>query len=209
MSFNKHLELEGKHALLSPSKYHWLNYNDDDLLSAYKSSYAQAIGTSLHELAADLIKERIKMNRNDKHLVLHHLLSSGIPRWVVDLDLYFTNLMTYVNDAIGFRMKPEVILAYSDFCFGTADAISFRNDILRVHDLKTGSRPAHMEQLLVYAALYCLEYKVKPREIEIELRIYQSEEVLFDRPTAEDIVPIMDGIITKNKFLSRIREEED
>lgn len=66
-----------------------------------------------------------------------------------------------------------------------------------------------MEQLLVYAALYCLEYKVKPREIEIELRIYQSEEVLFDRPTAEDIVPIMDGIITKNKFLSRIREEED
>ena len=103
------------------------------------------------------------MNRNDKHLVLHHLLSSGIPRWIIDLDLYFTNLMTYVNDAIGFRMKPEVILAYSDFCFGTADAISFRNDILRVHDLKTGSRPAHMEQLLVYAALYCLEYKVKPR----------------------------------------------
>ena len=171
---------------------------------------AQAIGTSLHELAADLIKERIKMNRNDKHLVLHHLLSSGIPRWVVDLDLYFTNLMTYVNDAIGFRMKPEVILAYSDFCFGTADAISFRNDILRVHDLKTGSRPAHMETSCSFTRLYIVwEYKVKPREIEIELRIYQSEEVLFDRPTAEDIVPIMDGIITKNKFLSRIREEED
>lgn len=80
MSFNRHSELEGKHALLSPSKYHWLNYNEDDLLAAYRNSYAQAIGTALHELAASLIRERIKMNRGDKHLVLHHLLSSGIPR---------------------------------------------------------------------------------------------------------------------------------
>ena len=209
MSFNRHSELEGKHALLSPSKYHWLNYNEDDLMAAYRSSYAQAIGTSLHELAASLINERIKMNRSDKHLVLHHLLSAGIPRGVIDLDRYFTNLTAYVNDAIGFRMKPEVSLAYSEFCFGTADAICFRNNVLRVHDLKTGVKSAHMEQLLVYAALYCLEYRVKPRDIEIELRIYQNDEVVFDRPTAADIAPVMDGIVTRNKLLSRIREEED
>ena len=81
--------------------------------------------------------------------------------------------------------------------------------MLRVHDLKTGTRAAHMEQLLVYAALYCLEYRVKPRDIEIELRIYQNDEVVFDRPTAADIAPVMDGIVTRNKLLSRIREEEE
>ena len=83
-------------------------------------------------------------------------------------------LNMYVNDAIGFKMTPEQILYYSDNCFGTADAILFRNNFLRIHDLKTGKIPAHMEQLEIYAALFCLEYKVKPADIEMELRIYQG-----------------------------------
>jgi len=49
-----------------------------------------------------------------------------------------------------------------------------------------------------------LEYKVKPGEIEIELRIYQNDEVLIHKPTAEDILPIMDKIIHLNKLLEKI-----
>ena len=97
---------------------------------------------------------------------------------------------------------------YSDNCFGTADAILFRNNFLRIHDLKTGKIPAHMEQLEIYAALFCLEYKVKPGDIEMELRIYQNNEILYHNPTAEDIVPIMDRIITFDKVIKRIREQE-
>lgn len=105
-------------------------------------------------------------------------------------------------------MTPEQVLYYSDNCFGTADAISFRKGLLRIHDLKTGAIPAHMEQLMIYAALFCLEYDVKPSEIKMELRIYQNDEVLIHNPTAEDIVPIMDKIITFDKVISKIKEQE-
>ena len=114
----------------------------------------------------------------------------------------------YVNDAIGFKMTPEQILYYSDNCFGTADSISFRDNFLRIHDLKTGEIDAHMEQLMIYAALFCLEYKYRPSEIQIELRIYQNDDVLVCNPTAEDIVPIMDKIITFDKVINKIKREE-
>lgn len=117
-------------------------------------------------------------------------------------------LNMYVNDAIGFKMTPEQPLFYSENCFGTADAIAFRNRLLRIHDYKSGVIPAHMEQLLIYAALFCLEYKIKPGDIDVELRIYQSNEILYDNPTAEDIVPIMDKIITFDKIISKIKEQE-
>ena len=105
-------------------------------------------------------------------------------------------------------MSTEVILYYSDRFFGTADAISFRNGMLRIHDLKTGKTPVHMEQLMIYAALFCLEYKVKPGEIEMELRIYQNDEILYFNPTAEDIAPVMDQIIHLDKILSKAEHEE-
>ena len=115
----------------------------------------------------------------------------------------------YVNDAIGFKMTPEQVLFYSENCFGTTDAISFRNNFLRIHDLKTGVTPAHMEQLMIYAALFCLEYRIKPSEIDIELRIYQSDEIIVFNPTAEDIVPIMDRVVTSDKIISKIKQEEE
>ena len=99
--------------------------------------------------------------------------------------------------------------AKADNCFGTADSISFKDNLLRIHDLKTGVTPAHMEQLEIYAALFCLEYKIKPADIDIELRIYQSDDILVFNPTVEDIVPIMDKIITSDKIISKIKEEED
>lgn len=91
----------------------------------------------------------------------------------------------------------------SDFS-GTADAIAFRNNFLRIHDLKTGKRPVHIEQLEIYAALFCLEYRVKPNDIQIELRIYQNDEVLVHNPTAEDILQIMNKIIHCDKLLLEI-----
>jgi len=106
-------------------------------------------------------------------------------------------------------MTPEQILFYSDNCFGTADAIAFRGDLLRIHDLKTGAIPAHMEQLEVYAALFCLEYKIKPADIRMELRLYQSDDILVGNPTVEDIAPIMDKIITFDRIINKIKEQEE
>ena len=117
-------------------------------------------------------------------------------------------IYAYVNDAIGFKMDTEVVLYYSDRFFGTADSICFRNGMLRIHDLKTGKIPAHMEQLMIYAALFCLEYKVKPSEIDMELRIYQNDDVLICNPTAEEIVPVMNKIVHLDKLLAKVDQLE-
>ncbi len=116
-----------------------------------------------------------------------------------------------MNDAIGFRMSTEVVLYYSDRFFGTADAISFRNGKLRIHDLKTGKIgkiESHLDQLEVYAALFCLEYRIKPGDIEMELRLYKQDEVLVHHPTVEDIVSIMDKIKHLDKILEQREIEE-
>mgnify|MGYP002541746111 CR=1 FL=1 len=138
MNFNKHSNLEGQHAFLGASKYHWINYSEDKVAEAYSKFLATQKGTVLHAFAAQCISLGQKLPKSQKTLNM------------------------YVNDAIGFKMTPEQVLYYSDNCFGTADAILFRNGLLRIHDLKTGQIPAHMEQLEIYAALFCLEYKVKP-----------------------------------------------
>ena len=65
MIFNEHSNLEGQHAFLGASQYRWLNYSEEDLRGAYLRSYAQQIGTILHELAKDLISSRIKVNKMD------------------------------------------------------------------------------------------------------------------------------------------------
>ena len=184
MNFNKHSNLEGQHAFLGASKYHWINYSDEKVAEAYSKFLATQKGTVLHEFAAKCIQLGQKLPKSHKTLNM------------------------YVNDAIGFRLTPEQILYYSENCFGTADAIGFRNGLLRIHDLKAGVIPAHMEQLEIYAALFCLEYKIKPAEIEMELRIYQSDEILYHKPTVEDILPIIDRIITSDKIIAKIKAEE-
>ncbi len=207
MIFEKHTNLIGKHAILAPSQPHWLRYDEGQLYQKYASGYAQSIGTSLHELAETLISNSLRLKKSDKLTVLSHLIHDGIPKDIIDLERLYSNFMAYVNDAIGFKLTPEQVLYYSDFCFGTADAISFRNNFLRIHDYKSGTIPAKMEQLLVYAALFCLEYKVKPGEIETELRIYQNDEILFHNPTADEILPVMDSIIRSSKMLEKMNEE--
>lgn len=184
MIFNQHYNLEGLHAPFSASQSSWLNYDDAKAIEVYNNKKATEMGTRLHDWAKRTIDLGIKQPKSKK------------------------TIYAYVNDAIGFKMNTEVVLYYSDRFFGTADAICFRNGILRIHDLKTGKTKVHMEQLMVYAALFCLEYKIKPSDIDIELRIYQSNEVIYANPTAEDIVPIMDKIVHLNKILEKIDYEE-
>lgn len=207
MNFINHTDLKGKHAILAPSQPHWLNYSEDDLYKKFVSTYAQSMGTLLHDLAETLIRNSIKLKKTDKTVVLVHLLKNDIPRAAIDIDRIYNNFMNYVNDAIGFKLTPEQPLVYSEYCFGTADAISFRNNLLRIHDYKSGTLPAKMEQLMVYAALFCLEYKFKPGEIEMELRIYQNDEIIFHNPTADDIAPIMDTIIHSDKMIREMNGE--
>ena len=184
MNFAKHSSLEGLHAPFSPSQSAWLRYDDEKALTVYSNRKAAEIGTRLHAWAKETIDLGIKQPKSKK------------------------TIYAYVNDAIGFKMSTEVVLYYSERFFGTADAICFRNGFLRIHDLKTGKTPVHMEQLEIYAALFCLEYKVKPGDIEMELRIYQNDEILVHNPTAEDIAPIIDKIVHLNKILEQIEKED-
>ena len=184
MQFNPHYNLEGCHAFLGASKYHWINYDEEKLDETYKRYRATQRGTELHEFACRAIELGIKLPKSKKTLNM------------------------YVNDAIGYKMTPEQVLYYSENCFGTADAISFRKNLLRIHDLKTGVTPTHIEQLEIYAALFCLEYGVNPGKIDIELRIYQSDEIVVANPDIEIIAPIMDKIITFDKRIEKLKEVE-
>ena len=185
MQFNSHYNLTGQHAFLGASKYHWINYDENKLVDSYNNFMAAQKGTELHEFAATCIRLGQKLPKSKKTLNM------------------------YVNDAIGFKMVPEQILYYSDNCFGTADSIMFRDKLLRIHDYKSGVIPAHIEQLEIYAALFCLEYHIKPSDIDIELRIYQSDAIIYHKPTADDIIPIMNKIVTFDKIISKIKLEED
>ena len=181
MNFNNHSLLEGHHAFLSASKYHWINYDEEKLVSTFTKFQAVQRGTELHALACQCINLGVKLPKTRNSLNL------------------------YVNDAIGFKMQTEQILYFSNNCFGTADTISFRKNLLRIHDLKTGETPASMKQLMVYNALFCLEYNLKPVDIEIELRLYQSDEILVHVPEPEEIYNIMDKIITFDKRIEQLK----
>ena len=186
MNFIQHSDLVGQHAFLGASKYSWLNYDDEKLIQTYLNSLAVQKGTELHDLACKLIKLGVTLPRNK------------------------TTLNQYVNDAIAYRLTPEQPLYFSRNCFGTADAISFddKKRFLRIHDLKTGVIPAHMEQLEIYAALFCLEYHKNPTDLGMELRIYQNNEVLMHSPKGENIESIMKLIIRFDGQIEKIRTEE-
>ena len=176
-SFQEYPSLKGKHALLGGSNYHWINYTDDKFKELYSKSMAAQRGTELHEFAAFCIKLGQKLPKSGR------------------------TLNRYVNDAIGYRMQPEVVLYYSENCFGTADSIAFDKNTLRIHDFKSGVIPAHMEQLYIYDALFCLNYNVKPQDIFIENRIYQNDDVLVANPEPTLINDIMNTIIHADRII--------
>jgi hypothetical protein len=182
--FNEHSELRGKHAFLSPSNYHWINYTDQKLEARYGAATAVQRGTDLHNLAHEAIRLGVKLSKSNQ------------------------SLSTYVNDAVGYKMTCEQPLFYSENCFGTADTISFRRGKLRIHDLKTGVIIASEEQLEIYAALFCLEYSIDPYSIEIELRIYQRSEIRVYHPWTERIIEIMDKIVLFDQQIEEFKASD-
>lgn len=185
MIFEKFSNLVGKHAPLSPSNHVWIRYDPEKLRTVYLNRKAAEMGTRLHAFAAEAINlGRKQINNRD-------------------------TLNLYINDAIKYHMQTEVCLYYSDKCFGWADCISFddNNQFLRIHDLKTGENPASMEQLQIYAALFCLMKNKDPMKIDIELRLYQSGQVIVDRPDGQLIIDIMNVIIEFSDLLYQIDNE--
>lgn len=181
MILNPHYELRGKHAFLSPSSPYWLNYDEQKLSSTWTNNQAKERGTRLHAVAAELIDLGIKLPRSKKTLNL------------------------YVNDAINYGMTTEQPLYFSENCFGTADCISFSDNLLRIHDLKTGETPAKIEQLKIYDALFCLEYSFDPEIIKHELRIYQNNDIYVEQADPKDIRAIMGHIIWADSIISRMK----
>ena len=210
MIFNDHSKLEGQHAFLGASSYHWLRWNDETLEDRFYGQYATSVGVGLHLLAKDLINNRIKLAKNDKKIIEVAMARLNIPKGAYDSDKILLDLLPFVNDAIGFRMEPEVILFYSFYCFGTTDAIAYDGftKILRINDFKSGVTPAKMDQLMIYAALFCLEYKKNPFDLTIELRIYQNGEVLLLVAEPTEIEGIMNLIIAKDKTILKYIERE-
>jgi len=189
--FRRHLELEGRHSFLSPSKYHWINYDDEKIITAYDRHMTAALGSRLHAWAAETIKLGLRQPDNSKTINM------------------------YVNDCIGYRMWIEQPLAYSDNAFGTTDAIWYGENpdkesswkyLLRIFDLKNGSSPSSKSQLECYAALFCLEYKISPMELEYDLRIYQNDEITPFVTDPEDIAYIMDRYIVADKLIQSMKE---
>jgi hypothetical protein len=184
MRFNKHLNLRGEHAFLSPSSYHWLNYSPERLIERWVASQAMDYGTMQHDYAM----REINANRQS------NLIGT---------------IGLYINDAIKYRMSTEQVLYYSENCFGTADAIAFRYNTLRIHDLKTGVYPGSPHQLEIYAALFCIEYKVDPLKIKYDLRIYQSDEVILFDVDPDDILWIIGRIREFDRLITHRRREEE
>jgi hypothetical protein len=181
MNFNSHFDLRDKHSFLSPSNYHWLNYTPEKLESVYRNNQAKEEGVILHNFASLAISKKIKLANVKKALNM------------------------FVNDAIGFRMDSEQILYYSHNSFGTADAISFRDNILRIHDLKTGITKPSFKQLDIYAALFCLEYGVDPEQIQIEQRLYQGNGFEVNIPDPLYISDIMKLVIEFDIIIDNIK----
>lgn len=212
MIFEKYSELEGMHAFLSPSQPHWLRYSREKLVERYLKSMAVQRGTELHEFAHNAIRLDRPQPRNKDTINM------------------------FINDAIGYKMASEQKLFYSGYCFGTADAIDYKRNYLRVHDLKTGETEAHMDQLKIYAALFCLNYQYLVREARrsgktdaeiaekyglrtselhfdpkqmngIELRIYQQGEVRTEMADPEEIQSYMDIIVSHVDTLKNMGAE--
>ena len=182
MNFKPFFELKNKHAFLSPSKHTWIHWDRDKIENAFRNYKAAERGTKLHAIAEDLITEGLKLQDSKSTLGM------------------------YVNDAIDYKMKTEVPLYYSDNCFGHADALSFRRKKLRIFDYKSGVvSPGSMDQVLIYAALFCFTYDVDPKSIKYDLRIYQFDQATCYEPSGDEIAEIMDIIVDIDNVVEMLK----
>lgn len=193
MRFNNHSDREGSHSVLSASSSSWIRYDDEKFEQYFENKLNAMKGTALHEFARQAIKLRIKL--------------PDVPK----------TLNMYVNDCIGFKMIAEQILMYSPNAFGTADAIRLKTIYnedypegipqLLIFDLKTGTIEAKFDQLIVYAAYFCLEYGFKPGDLDIEMRIYQNDDVKIEKADLDDVLHVMDRIIVFDNRINQLKAE--
>jgi len=192
MHFNSHSELSGKHAFLSPSSSAWLRYDETQVQARLQSWKAAKRGTDIHNHAHESIRLGIYLAFPTEE---EQAQGRGNP----------IALAAYVAHGIDWGMSCEVPLFYSENCFGHADTMSFDTVTLRISDLKTGITASKMEQLKIYAAIFCLEYGVDPYGINIELRIYQREEIHDYVPSPEEIVQIMTTIVERDQYIESLK----
>lgn len=217
MQWHEHLNLEGRHSFLAPSNHSWKNYDDSKLISVFEGNKRKIEGTYLHQWAEDLIKSvnrtkdilRMTGSKRIFRIDIDAVRMEGDKDSVVRESKAKETVFMYVADAIKFDMAAEIPLSYDDrYCFGTADAIQFDGQLLRIHDLKTGETPASIDQLIIYAALFCLEYNQDPNRLIFELRIYQTDQILIHKPTNEEIIDMMNRIIHLVEVLRRYERGE-
>lgn len=189
--FSAHPKIEGTHAFLSASNYHWLEDSEEKLLERLTSSQAAKLGSELHAWAEQaILLGRRQPERDDPN---HDMLCA------------------YINDALDFGMVPEQMLFHSMYAYGTADTIRFDEyddeavlaGFLRIHDYKSGKSKASVKQLYIYAGFFCLEYGYRPFEIEGELRIYQGDEVQIYELDREVLSRVYDKIRMSNLVVER------
>lgn len=207
MEWNRHPELANKHTFLSPSKYAFLRKSDEELINSYYGSFATEVGTATHAFAADCIKLQHTLDEDDWRHLEFELLRKRFPKGSFDIGFIFPTVHQYVNDSIARNMDPEIGLMYSNLCGGTADAIAFRRKKLFIHDLKTGTTPAKIDQLMGYAALFFLEYGYKPESTHTELRIYQAGDIFVCEPKPDEVREVMDAIVHADLVVQNLKEE--
>lgn len=182
--FYDHHDLRDQHAYLSASKHSWVNYDDEHMRTVYFNELMKKRGTEMHAYAEMANRLGIRQRGNK-----------------VTID-------KFINDGLDYDMKAEVVLYYSRNCFGTTDLIGYdkRKNLVRIFDLKNGKIPVtKFDQLHIYGALFCLEYKFDPMKLDFDFRLYQNDGILVDDEyTNEDIRHVMDKIIHFDEMIENM-----
>ena len=227
MILNEHSDLRGKHAAFSPSQPSFFNSDPKEAPNRIIGKYRAQVGTDIHAGAfvkiklvhkitstKDMINSIEEFMFNKYYIEKYDSLSSEGSRVMLcfkKLIKQYPEMLncvkSYVNDTIGYKMHPEVVLYFSDDLFGTSDALIFnkKDKLLRIHDLKTGATLAHVEQLMGYAALFCLEQHIDPMSINYELCIYQGNDILVATPDGSDVKPFYDWYVEADEALREFK----
>lgn len=216
------------HAPFPPSQPSWVRYTDAQVIEAFKNKYRSDIGTEIHEWASHQIilgskpsgirevERGVKSYIYDKYMMeTSKMYDPKVGSTFLNHLRYlpgeaFLSVKMFICDSIGFRMESEQKLSVSKLIEGTADAVRFypKDNLLRISDLKTGSRPAKIEQVFIYSALYCYENRLDPLKTNFEARIYQNGEIYIEQPTGEEIKSLLNTILHINDVASKFERGE-